>query len=50
MKYLQVMPTEQTILGLDVGLVLTLSIVLIGVIFLFDRSKALVSWMTKRKG
>jgi len=49
MKYLQVMPPEQTILGLDVGLLLTLSIVLIGVIFLFDKSKVIVNWIVKRK-
>lgn len=50
MKYLQVMPTDQNILGMDVGVVLTLSIVLVGVIFLFDRSKAFFSWIAKRRG
>ncbi len=49
MTYLQVMPTDQTILGVDLGLVLALSIVLIVVILLFYRYKAIVNWITKQK-
>ena len=50
MKYLQVMPTDQPIMsGFDLGLVLTVSLVLVGVIFLFDKSKATTSWRTRNK-
>ena len=49
MKYLQVMPTDQAILGVDLGFVLVLSIILIAVIFLFDRYKAIINWIMKQK-
>ena len=48
MRYLQVMPPEETFLGFDVGLLLALSIALIAAIVLFDRSRAIVSWMTRK--
>lgn len=49
MRFLQVMPPEESILGVDEGLVLTLSVALIGGIFLYDRAKAVLTWIIKRK-
>jgi hypothetical protein len=49
MNYLQVMPTDQPTWGLDLGVVLTISIVLVAVIVLFDKSKTILSRISKRK-
>ena len=49
MKYLQVMPTDQPVWGFDLGLILAVSVVLIAVIALFDRSRVILNWIIKRR-
>jgi len=49
MKYLQVMPTDQSAWEIDFGVLLAVSVALTAVIVLFDRSKAILNWVSKRK-
>ena len=50
MKYLQVMPPDNTFLDTDWGYGIALSLALLIVIFLFDRSKVFLRKLSKKKG
>lgn len=49
MNYLQVMPTDEVFFDSNIGFIIIVSIVLLGVIVLFDRSKALLNWVSKKR-
>lgn len=49
MKYLQIMPPEESFFQPDMGLIIAISVILIMVIVLFDRSKLLSSLFARKK-
>ena len=49
MKYLQVMPTDEAFFDSYTGFIIIVSVALLGVIILFDRSRALLNWVSKKR-
>ncbi|MFD2566701.1 hypothetical protein [Pseudotenacibaculum haliotis] len=48
MKFLQIMPTEETFLQSDLGFIISISLILIAVIVVFDKYRGFVNWILKK--